>query len=214
MTIKIVLGVVLAAAAWGAMFVLHRDGFWTRAALAAAAIGTYAVAVEPAQIGHLFDRRHWAGDLAVGLASGALLYAVFWVGEQALVIVLPKLAAEVGELYSVRGQTKPWFMPLVLAIAAPGEELFFRGFLQHQAGVAIALIAYGAVHLWERKLILVLAALLGGIWWGALLTWTGGLIAPVLSHLLWCLAIIVWRPARPTAWAERAGVRLRAALGR
>ncbi|MDQ2727214.1 MAG: CPBP family intramembrane metalloprotease [Actinomycetota bacterium] len=214
MTIEIVLGVILAAAAWGAMFVLRRDGFWTRAAMAGAAIGIYAVAVEPATIGHLFDRRHWAGDLGVGVVSGAVLYAVFWVGEQALVIILPKLAVEVGELYSVRGRTRVWFMPLVLAIAAPGEELFFRGFLQHQAGVALALIAYGAVHLWERKLILVVAALLGGLCWGALLTWTGGLIAPVVSHLLWCLMIIVWRPARPTVWAERTGVRLRAAFGR
>lgn len=214
MTIKIVLGVILAAAAWGAMFVLRKDGFWTRAALAGAAIGLYAVAVEPTTIGHLFDRRHWVADIGVGLASGALLYTVFWVGEQALVMILPKLAGEVSDLYAVRGQTRPWFMPLVLAIAAPGEELFFRGFLQHQAGVAIALAVYGAVHLWERKAILVLAALLGGVWWGALLTWTGGLIAPVVSHVLWCFAIIVWRPARPTAWAERAGVRLRAAFGR
>ena len=214
MTIKIVLGVILAAAAWGTMFVLRKDGFWTRAALAGAAIGIYAVAIEPTTVGHLFDRRHWAGDLGVGLVSGVVLYGVFWLGEQALVIILPKLAVEVGDLYAVRGKTKAWFMPLVLAVAAPGEELFFRGFLQHQAGVAIALITYGAVHLWERKLILVLAALLGGVWWGALLTWTGGLIAPVVSHLLWCLMIIVWRPARPTAWAERAGVRLRATLGR
>lgn len=213
-TIKIVLGVILAAAAWGAMFVLRKDGFWTRAAVASAAIGIYAIAVEPTTIGHLFDRRHWAGDLGVGLVSGAVLYGVFWVGEQALVIVLPKLAVEVGQLYDVRGQTKRWFMPLVLAIAAPGEELFFRGLLQHQAGVAIALAVYGAVHLWERKLILVLAALIGGVWWGALLAWTGGLIAPIVSHLLWCMVIIVWRPARPTAWAERAGGRLRAALMR
>ncbi|MDQ6838786.1 MAG: CPBP family intramembrane metalloprotease [Actinomycetota bacterium] len=213
MTIKIVLGVILAAAGWGAMFVLRRDGFWTRAALAGAAIGIYAVAVEPTTIGHLFDRRHWAGDLGVGVVSGAVLYAVFWVGEQALVIILPKLAVEVGDLYAVRGRTSPWFMPLVLAIAAPGEELFFRGFLQHQAGVAIALAIYGAVHLWERKVILVLAALLGGLWWGALFTWTGGLIAPVVSHLLWCLIIIVWRPARPTEWARRTGGRLRGAFG-
>jgi hypothetical protein len=213
-TIEIVLGVILAAVAWGAMFVLPKNGFWTRAALAAATIGIYTVAVEPTTIGHLFDRRHWAADLGVGLAAGAVLYAVFWVGEQALVIVLPRLAAEVGDLYTVRGQTKPWFMPLVLSIAAPGEELFFRGLLQHQAGVAVALAVYGAVHLWERKLILVLAALIGGLWWGALLAWTGGLIAPLASHLLWVMMIVVWRPARPTSWAERAGVRVRAALGR
>ena len=44
-------------------------------------------------------------------------------------LILPSLAAEVGDLYSVKGQAHPGFMPLVLAIAAPGEELFFRGLL-------------------------------------------------------------------------------------
>lgn len=214
MTIKLAVGVVIAALAWGAMFALRRDGFWTRAAIASAVIGGYAAAVEPTVIGHLFDRRHWAGDIGVGLVSGAALYAVFWLGEQALVMVLPKLAAEVGDLYQVRGRTSVWFMPLVLTIAAPGEELFFRGLVQRQAGVAIALVVYGAVHVWERKAILVLAALIGGVWWGGLLVWTGGLIAPTVSHLLWCLMIIVWRPARPTAWAVSAGGRLRAHRGR
>jgi hypothetical protein len=213
-TTQIVIGVILAAAAWAGMFLPPKDGFWTRAALAAATIGIYTAAVEPTTIGHLFDRRHWPADLGVGLVSGAALYAVFWIGEQALVIVLPRLAAEVGDLYTVRGQTKAWFMPVVLSIAAPGEELFFRGFLQHQAGVLLALAVYAAVHLWERKLILVLAALVGGLWWGALLTWTGGLIAPLASHLLWVMMIVVGRPVRPTAWAERAGRRVRAAFGR
>ena len=97
-----VFGVILAAAAWGTMFVLRRDGFWTRAALAGGAIGIYAVAIEPTTVGHLFDRRHWVGDLGVGLVSGVVLYGVFWLGEQALVIILPKLAVEVGDLYTVR----------------------------------------------------------------------------------------------------------------
>lgn len=211
MTLVLVLGILLAAGAWGLMFALPRRRFWPRAAVAGAVIGAYAVGVEPAVMGRLWDRRHWPADLGVGVASGLVLYAVFWVGEQALVIILPRLAAEVGDLYSVRDQDRAWFPPLVLAVVAPGEELLFRGLIQHRAGVAIALAAYVAVHLWARKAILVLAALVGGAWWGSLLAWTGGLVAPVASHLLWCLMIIVWRPARPTAWAERAGRRLRGA---
>jgi len=213
-TLNLIVGTVIAAGAWGAMFVPRRDGFWTRAFLAAMAIGIFALAAEPAVIGQLFDRRHWAGDVVVGILGGGALYGVFWVGEQALVIIAPKLAAEVGDLYTVRGRTRPGAIPVVVAIAGAGEELFFRGLLQRQAGVAVGLAIYGAVHLWERKVVLVVAALVGGVWWGVLLAWTGGLIAPVVSHVLWGLAIIVWRPARPTAWAQRAGGRFRAAFGR
>ena len=207
--LTVVVGVVIAAAGWGAMFAAGRRHFWTRAALAGAAIAAYAVAVEPHVIAHLLTRPRWELDAAIGVASGVVLYAVFWIGEQALVVVLPALAAEVGELYDVRGETKPAYVPLILAVAAPAEELFFRGLVQQRAGIAIAVVVYGAVHLWERKVILVLAAVLGGLYWGALLSLTGGLVAPVVSHLVWAMLIIVWRPARPTARAERIGARVR-----
>jgi hypothetical protein len=196
------------------MFAAGRRHFWTRAALAGAAIAIYTVAVEGHVIGHLLTRPRWELDLAVGVGSGLALYVVFWIGEQLLVIILPSLAAEVGDLYAVRGETRPAYVPLILLIAAPAEELFFRGLVQQRAGVAVALVVYGAVHLWERKVILVLAAVAAGAYWGALLNLTGGLVAPIVSHLVWAMLIIVWRPARPAAWASRAGGRVRAALGR
>ncbi len=209
MTLQLVVGVIIAAGAWTAMFAPRREGFWTRAAVAAAAIAIYAVAVDPGAIGHQLARRHWLGDVLVGLGSGAVLYAVFWIGEQLLVIVVPRLAEEVGDLYTVKRRGQAWFMPVVLLVAAPGEELFFRGFLWHRAGVAIGLAVYGAVHIPERKVILVLAALVGGACWGLLFSWTGGLVAPIASHLLWCFTIILWHPARPTAWAQDMATRLR-----
>jgi membrane protease YdiL (CAAX protease family) len=212
--LTLVIGVVVAAAGWGAMFATDRKGFWTRAALAGAASAVYAVAVEPHVIGHLLTRPRWELDIGLGVASGLVLYAIFWIGEQALVIVFPKLADEVGDLYAVKGATKPLYIPMVLAIAAPAEEIFFRGLVQQRAGVLIALAVYGAVHLWERKVILILAALAGGLYWGALLSLTGGLVAPVVSHLVWALLIIVWHPARPTARAQQIGARFRAVLRR
>jgi membrane protease YdiL (CAAX protease family) len=212
--VTIAIGVVIAAAAWGAMFAAGRRHFWKRAALAGAAIGGYAVAVEPHVIGHLLTRPRWELDLVAGAASGVALFVIFWIGEQVLVVVLPTLAAEVGDLYSVRGETKALYIPLILVIAGLGEELFFRGLIQERAGVAVALVVYAGVHLWERKVILVVAALIGGIYWGALLSLTGGLVAPIVSHLVWAMLIIVWRPARPTARAERIGVRVRAVLHR
>jgi membrane protease YdiL (CAAX protease family) len=213
-TVTLVIGVVIAGAGWGAMFAAGRRHFWTRAAVAGAAIAVYAVAVEPHVIGHLLTRPRWELDSVIGVGAGIVLYGVFWIGEQALVIVLPALAAEVGDLYAVKGETRPAVVPLVLALAGPAEELFFRGLVQQRAGVAVGLAVYAAVHLWERKVILVLAAVLGGAYWGALLSLTGGLVAPILSHLVWAMLIIVWRPARPTARAERIGVKLRAAVSR
>jgi membrane protease YdiL (CAAX protease family) len=206
--LTLVFAAIVGAVAWGFMFALDRRNFWRRAAVSGAAVGMYSVAVQPHRIGHLLTTAHPLADVGVGVAGAAVLYAIFWVGEQALVVVLPTLADEVRDLYDIRGSTKRQYMPVVLALAAPGEELFFRGLWQARAGFLVGLVVYGAVHLWERKVILVLAAVLGGAFWGLLLTWTGGLIAPLVSHFLWGLAIIVWKPAQPTGWARRWSARL------
>jgi membrane protease YdiL (CAAX protease family) len=212
--LTVAVGVAVAAAGWGAMFAAQRHHFWKRTVVAAGAIAAYTVIVEPRTVGHLFARPRWELDVLIGVASGVLLYGIFWFGEQALVVILPSLAAEVGDLYDVRGETRPAYIPLVLAIAAPGEELFFRGLVQEREGLLVALVVYGAVHLWERKVILVLAAVAGGLYWGGVFDLTGGLVAPVVSHFTWCMLIIVWRPARPTDRARRVGVRFRAVLAR
>lgn len=208
MTARIAVGVVVAAAAWAAIFAVSRRGFWTRAGLAAAAITVYAVAVDPGAIAHQLAERRWAADLGVGLVSGLALYAVFWLGEQALVLVTPGLSDEVGDLYRVKGGQPTWVVAVVVAGAGAGEEVFFRGFLWHRGGVVLALAVYALVHLPERKLVLVLAALLGGAVWGALFAWTGGLVAPLASHLLWGELIIVAHPARPAAATRRLSDRL------
>ncbi len=207
-------GIVVGFVAWGFMFVGPEATFWPRATIAGLAIAVYAVASSPARIGRELTHGSWPVELAVGLGSGVVLYGVFWVGEQLLVVVAPALADEVAELYRKRGRAPAAVIPLVLAVAGPAEELFFRGFLWSRTGVVIGLVVYGLVHVWERKAILILAAVAGGAWWGALFALTGGLVAPVASHLLWCLMIIAWRPARPTARAARVGDRLRAAVSR
>jgi membrane protease YdiL (CAAX protease family) len=206
-TYKLMLGVLVAAAAWAAMFVPDRKGFWPRAAAAAAAVAGYAVLVEPTAIGHRFAHGHWGLDLLVGFAAGLALYVVFWIGEQLLVIVLPALAAEVSDLYQVKRATRPWVIPPLVVLAAASEEVFFRGLVWERGGVVAGLAVYGVVHLWERKWVLVLAAVVAGAWWGGLLSLTGSLAAAVASHVTWGLLIIVMRPVGPSDWALRTSLR-------
>ena len=193
----VLLGLAVAAVAWGLLFALGRDGFWPRAAAAGATIGAYALVVLRDELGQLF--RPSLLDVAIGVLAAALLWAVFWVGDRLVTRLFPGLSAEVDDLYAVRGETSIRTMPFVLAVIGPAEEIFWRGLIQSRAGIAIALVAYALVHVWERKPILLLAALVGGAFWGALFAWRGTLVAPVVSHLLWDLAIIVWFPTRRSA---------------
>jgi membrane protease YdiL (CAAX protease family) len=193
----VLVGLVVAAVAWGLLFALGREGFWPRAAAAGAAIGSYALVVLRHDLGSLL--RPALPEVALGVASAAVLWAVFFAGDRLVTRWFPRLSAQVDGLYAVRGETTTARMPFVLAVIGPAEEVFWRGLVQARAGIAVALVAYALVHVWERKPILLLAALVGGAFWGALFAWRGTLVAPIVSHLLWDLAIIVWFPTRRSA---------------
>ncbi len=192
MSDTVVVGLVLAAVAWGALFGLGRAAFWSRATVAGLAIGLYGVVAQRATIGDLL--RPTVVDVAIGVAGAGVLYGVFWVGDAVLRRWFPASATQVDDLYRVRatGTSRHLPMSAVLLIVGPCEELFWRGFVQGRAGFALALVAYAAVHVWERKAVLVLAALVGGAFWGALFAWRGTLVAPIVSHALWDLAVVVW----------------------
>jgi CAAX protease family protein len=135
-------------------------------------------------------------DVAIGVVAAAGLYGVFWVGDRVLHRLLPVLAAEVGDLYGVSAYSRPRLVPVILVVVGASEEMFWRGFVQARAGVLVALLGYTAVHLWARKATLVLAAAVGGAAWSALFAWRGTLVAPVVCHALWDLAVVVWFPFR------------------
>lgn len=185
---------MLATAAWGFLFGPWRSGFWARAAAAGTAIGLYAVVAQRDRLGDLL--RPAVADVAIGVVGAVVLYAVFWAGQRVLVAVMPGLASQVGALYASRTSAASGRLPVpaVLVLVGTCEELFWRGFVQDRAGFAIALASYAAVHLWERKAVLVLAAVVGGAFWGAMYAWRGTLVAPIVSHALWDLAVVVWLP--------------------
>jgi len=187
-------GLVVAAVAWGALFGMSRAAFWSRAAVAGLAIGVYGVVAQWSSIGALL--RPTIVDVAIGVAGAVVLYGVFWAGDRFLRRFFPVAAAQVDALYEVRSVRASERLPIpaVLLLVGPCEELFWRGLVQARAGFAVALACYAAVHLWERKAVLVVAAVVGGAFWGALFAWRGTLVAPIISHALWDLAVVVWFP--------------------
>ena len=198
MDATLVAGLAVAAGTWAALFALDREGFWARVAPAGAVVGAYGAVAERHRLGGLLDPT--VGDVAVGIASAAVLWAVFAAVRNALPRLAPALAAQVDALYELRARARADALPAVLVVVAVGEELFWRGFVQHRAGFAVALAGYVVVLVWERKLALLAAAAAAGAWWGALAAWTGTLVAPIVSHVLWDLAVMVYLPLpRPRA---------------
>jgi len=195
-TVALVLGgLAVAGLAWTWLFAAGPTGFWNRAAVAGLIIGIFGIVAQRHRLGHLLERTPL--DVAIGVLGAAVLYGVFWVANLVLSRVFPAMARQVAQLYAIRGTARTPQMVGVLLLVGPCEEIFWRGFVQSRAGVVVALVGYAAVHLWERKAVLVLAAVAGGVFWAGLFAWRTTLMAPIVCHALWDLAVVIWFPFRP-----------------
>jgi CAAX protease family protein len=138
----------------------------------------------------------------VGVASGLVFY-----GATRVVVGLatrhPLLHGAVVDLYR-RSQEASFVtvVALTLVIAVPGEELFWRGFVLPELRDATGSVT-GAILTWAAAVgvdaawgsaPLLAGAVVGGALWTGLASWSGGVVAPVASHLVWTGLMLVWPP--------------------
>jgi membrane protease YdiL (CAAX protease family) len=196
MDLTLVTGFVVSAAAMGSVFAFGRRQFWRRATVAGVVIGIYGAIAEHERI---VDYVRPSGfDVVAGAAAAVLLYLVFVAGDRLLVRFLPALSPEVDDLYRLRSESGRGSVLVMIATVAACEEVFWRGFVQARTGLLVATAGYALVLIWERKLVLLVAAVICGATWGALFAWRDTLVTPLVSHVLWDLAIMGFLPVRKT----------------
>lgn len=148
--------------------------------------------------------RRAARELALGLAAGVALLAVFLLGA-ASVARVPALSDPVHALlaHAHWGALGP-----VLAVAAlngAAEEIFFRGAL-HDAlpprwAPTATTIAYGLVTAAAGIPLLALAAVILGALCSALRRASGALLAPIACHLSWSAGMILFLEPALDLWS-------------
>jgi membrane protease YdiL (CAAX protease family) len=143
-----------------------------------------------------------AAACGVGLASGLAFY-----GATRVVVDVatrhPLIRRTVVDVYR-RSREVPFAaaLMLTLVIAVPGEELFWRGLVLPELQDATssttgALLTWGAavgVNAAWASAPLLAGAVVGGALWTGLATWTGGVVAPLASHLVWTGLMFAWPP--------------------
>jgi uncharacterized protein len=141
--------------------------------------------------------------ILAGLASAGVLYAVFAAGNAVSRLVFDFAAENINAVYGFRGGASPWRIAILMSLViGPGEELFWRVFLQHRlcrrldgtAGLAVATALYSAVHVAGGNFMLVMAALVCGIFWGALYLRFRSPLLNVVSHTAWDLTVFFLFP--------------------
>ena len=191
------LSLVLASVLWIVVFLVHPLGFWPSLSISTLVLLIVAIAINRERP----SLRLTPWSLFIGIASGALLYLLFFAGYQ-LTKSTPIFSEGVGQVYELR--TVPSLLiGLVLVFPiGPGEEVYWRGLIQrrfserlgNRAGLLTATAAYTLVHLPTLNLPLMLTAFIGGLTWGYIYQKTGSLWPVLLSHILFDLLIFVIVP--------------------
>ena len=181
-----------------------RERFWERMTLTGAALGGLAFATGP----EVRRARFRPGDVALGLASAAGLYAIFRAGDAFARQVMPQGDAEIGDIYALRELRPKEELALRLALViGPAEELFWRGYVQSRAGYLVTTALYGGAHIVTENWTLVGAATVAGAYWGLLRALGAPLGALVASHVAWDIWIFLIGPTRSVSGKPAPGSR-------
>lgn len=171
--------------------------------------GTFAVTGEMVMASYLLGGlryRAWAPrEVAVGVASAVILYAVFYAGNAGIhYFNLPGVgSAQQTSIYSlIASPSNPLALQLgVLLFDAAGYESYFRGTLQESlrarlgvgAAPAVALLDAG-LHLATLNLLWVATTFVADLAWGITYHFGKGAPSSFTSHLVWDVAIFLIRP--------------------
>jgi uncharacterized protein len=135
--------------------------------------------------------------LLMPVAYGLLLAGLFVVG--ALVVrEVPWLDAQVRHVLDHAQQGSVPLLVFITALNGVAEELFFRGALYAATTrypVVVTTVAYAAATLATGNLTLVFAAALLGLLCGLQRRATGGILAPVITHVVWSTTMLFALPA-------------------
>ncbi len=140
--------------------------------------------------------------LLYGVSSGFGLYLLFAFGNYIMQVLQVQLIGEIHELYKTVNPTLFWQYLTLFLIIIPGEEIFWRGYIQKRLSyyispkrsIIFASLLYASANIYADSILLLFAALLSGLLWGGLYHWKKNLLISIASHIVFDLLILVIFP--------------------
>lgn len=209
---RLLTAVPVAAALWFYMFSPWTAGltsFWVTMAFSALILTSIAIALDGGLPARLTLSRKDIVQIPIGIAIAFVLWGIFWTGDKLSSMMFSFARPEVDAVYSMKDGSNPVVIALLLLfLIGPAEEIFWRGFVQHNfirvfdrwkspADMAFVVTAaiYALVHIWSFNFMLVMAALVAGGVWGLIYRFRPGLLpALVVSHAVWDALVFVILP--------------------
>jgi len=147
----------------------------------------------PLRLGRVRGRRPVVLPILMGLAAAG----IFVLGAL-IVREIPLLADQVQGVLEFARQGNLPVVLVVTAVSGIGEEVFFRGAVYsvfarwHPVAVSVALYTLATVA--TANVMLIFAAVLLSVVWGLQRRASGGVLAPILTHITWSLSMAVVLP--------------------
>lgn len=141
--------------------------------------------------------------IGIGMLSALFLYLVFFAGNYLSRLWFDFAGSGIEGVYNFKGDaTGIRIAILMLLVIGPGEELFWRGYLQRKlsvitgkwTGLVIALILYTGVHIFTGNIMLILAAFICGLFWGWLYQKYNSMLINMISHTVWDIVVFLLLP--------------------
>ncbi len=189
-----------------------RHHVWRLMPVVLGAMGVAAIAVWPPVAAA--DTTSTTAFIA-GVTAGLALY----LGTRVFVRLASRWAPfhrDVLQKYGEAGEvTLARSLGLSLVVMVPAEELFWRGLFQGRlatavtaaAAAAISWLAYVIANAASRSLPIVAGAIVGGAVWAGLAWWSGGVLASLVSHILWTGLMLALPPGAGRAAIEEGAAR-------
>ncbi len=175
--------------------------FWLASSATMGVLGAYAwyfLREERSQL--LWFENRW---ITIGIASALALYALAFAGVLLLSSASPYLRGAVNDIYAYgNGTSRILSGTLLLFWLAPLEELFWRGFVQNRlmqrfgrtAGWLLATAVYVLAHFRADNVVLWLALVVAGLFWGWIFKRYQRLWPCIISHAVWDVLVFIVLP--------------------
>lgn len=139
-----------------------------------------------------------------GILSGIVIFVLFWAGNFIINLFDLPFSNEVSKLYRNFSPTTIWHYLVLLLIIVPGEEIFWRGFVQRrlsrQLGITVSIIIstilYASVQMYSGYTIHIFAAIVAGLFWGTIYARKKSLPLVIVSHFIFDLCLFILFPFR------------------
>jgi membrane protease YdiL (CAAX protease family) len=200
---KVTLLSIAALLLWLVMFspwTAHYINFWLMMSFSAIVLLTGSMIIQRKDLPEIY--RFKTSYILIGIFSAFVLYMVFIVGNFAASQLFSFAKGQISGIYDLRKQSTPVVIGFLVFLIGPAEEIFWRGVVQHTIvhrlgplkGYLIASLLYASVHIWAFNFMLILAALVCGLFWGFIYMKYRSLWPGIISHALWDLFIFVLLP--------------------